>query len=91
MDLTVKDITYSACGHINVFLGDGRQITIHKKDLLDLSPDVSPEVKSLFESEMLTLLVKLKMRPILTDSTKTLAQKWSLIQTAVAKGVSLWP
>jgi hypothetical protein len=90
MDLTVKEITYSSCGHINVFLGDGRQVTVHKKDLLDYTIDVPPEIKDLVETEILKLFIKLRMRPILINPTLTLAQKWATIQTAVAKGVTLW-
>ena len=90
MDLTVSNITYSSCGHINVTLGDDRKITLHRNELLELVPGAPPDMKELFLCEILKLFVKLRMRPILLDDTKTLGQKWVAIQDVVAKGVSLW-
>ena len=81
---TLQAATYSGCGHIAFMFEDGRRVLLHKSDLLNYdAPD------DLIDA-MFVMLIKLKMRPVLLDGTKTTEQKWTIIQNAIKSGVSLW-
>lgn len=87
MNFTIDHAVYSPCGHLNFFFENGRQVTLHTSDLEDIDSEITPEMVD----AILKTLIKLKMRPVLQDQTKTQAQKLQIIKNAIKGGVSVWP